>query len=157
MNILDPNVTPITSLQPGDQLYVARPGPPAQDCRIDTESLEEQFGGGGGGGPLTINAQTGTTYTPVLADGDGNTLVTLANGANILVTIPTNGAVAYPVGTVLVFRQMGAGQVLIEGDTGVTINGVTPGDEVLTDAQYLSQGVLVQHATDVWSLTGWVE
>lgn len=115
------------------------------------------LGGGAVGGPLTINAQTGTSYTPVLADGDGNTLVTLANGANISVTIPTNAAVAYPVGTVLVFQQMGAGQVLVVGDTGVTINGTTPGDEALTDAQYMSQGVLVKHATDVWTLTGWVE
>lgn len=110
--------------------------------------------GGVGGGPLTINAQTGTTYTLVLADGDGNTLVRLANAGAITVTVPTNASVPFPVGTVIPLQQYGAGQITVEGDTGVTINGDTPGEVTLADGQYTTTAALTKHATDTWTLTG---
>ena len=53
---------------------------------------------------LTLNAQTGTSYTFVLSDSV-NTLVTAANASAIAITIPTNATVAYPVGSVLNFAQ----------------------------------------------------
>ena len=68
---------------------------------------------------LAVNAQTGTSYTFTLADGN-NTLVTLANAASIAVTIPTNASVALPVGAILNFAQTGAGQVTLSGASGVT-------------------------------------
>jgi hypothetical protein len=105
----------------------------------------------GGAGPLTINAQTGTSYTPVLGDAD-DTLVTLTNASAITLTIPTNAAVAYPVGSVLTFVQAGAGAVTIAGDTGVTINGVTPGAG--TSAGQWAAWTLTKQATDTWLLTG---
>jgi hypothetical protein len=46
---------------------------------------------------IAINAQTGTTYTTVLAD-DGK-LVTCDNAASIALTIPPNSSVAYGIGT----------------------------------------------------------
>lgn len=69
--------------------------------------------------PLPINAQTGTTYGPVLADADK--FITLSNAAAIAVTIPANASVAYPVGTKLNFMQLGAGAVTI-GITTDTLN-----------------------------------
>lgn len=104
--------------------------------------------------PISINAQTGTTYT--LALGDSGKLITLDNGSAITVTVPTD-SVAFPVGTVIALQQLGAGQVTVEGDTGVTINGVTPGDVDLTDAQYESTAALTKHATNTWTLTGAIE
>ncbi len=56
---------------------------------------------------LGINAQTGTTYTTVLADN--GRLVTLTNGSAIAVTIPPNSSVAYPVGAQINLAQLGAG------------------------------------------------
>ena len=104
---------------------------------------------------VEINAQTGTTYTLVLADA--NKLVTLDNDATITLTVPTNEDAAFPVGTVIALQQLGAGAVDVVGDTGVTINGTAPGSESLTDAQYLTTAALTKHATDTWTLTGAVE
>ena len=102
--------------------------------------------------PVTINDQSGTTYPLVLADV--GKLVTLANAAAITLTVPTNAAVAFPVGTIIALQQMGVGAVSVAGDTGVTINGTTPGSETLTNAQYLTTATLTKHGTDVWTLTG---
>lgn len=102
--------------------------------------------------PVSINAQTGTTYTLVLADL--GKLVTLSNAGAITLTVPTNASVAFPVGTIIALQQMGAGAVSVVGATGVTINGTTPGSETLTNAQYLTTATLTKHATDTWTLTG---
>jgi hypothetical protein len=46
---------------------------------------------------LSINSQTGTTYTFVLADGNDK-LVTASNASAQTYSIPTNANVAFPVG-----------------------------------------------------------
>jgi hypothetical protein len=53
---------------------------------------------------IAINAQTGTTYTTVLAD-DGK-LVTCDNAASIALTIPPNSSVAYGIGTQINIMQL---------------------------------------------------
>ena len=68
---------------------------------------------------LGINAQTGTTYTTVLADN--GKLITQTNASAITTTIPLFSSVAYPVGAQLNFVQYGTGQVTIQGAGGVTI------------------------------------
>lgn len=99
---------------------------------------------------LTLNAQTGTSYTLVLADRDK--LVTLNNAAAITLTVPTNASVAYATGAVINIQQIGAGQVTIVGDTGVTVNGTG----TKTRAQW-SAASLVKTATDTWTLIGDIE
>lgn len=99
---------------------------------------------------LAINAQTGTTYTLVLSDA--GKLVTLTNGSAITLTVPTNASVAYPVGTVIAVAQLGAGLVTVAGASGVTINGVTPGDDDL--AGQWATASLTKLATDTWLLSG---
>ena len=104
-------------------------------------------------GSVTINAQTGTTYTFVAADSF-NTLVTLTNASAIAVTIPTNATTAFPVGTVLNFSQNGAGQVTVSGASGVTLTSVgataaTP----KTRAQY-SAGSAIQTSANNWLVVG---
>ena len=98
---------------------------------------------------LSINAQTGATYTFVLGDAN-NTLVTASNASAITVTVPPNSSVAYPVGAILQLAQGGAGQVTIAAGSGVTIN-YTPGLKLR--AQY-SVASLVQTATNTWLLSG---
>jgi hypothetical protein len=102
---------------------------------------------------VAVNAQTGTSYTFVLADGN-NTLVTLANAAAITLTIPPNSSVAYPVGTVLNFAQTGAGQVTVTQGSGVTItsNGATA-SAPKTRVQY-SAGSAIQTAANSWLVIG---
>lgn len=97
---------------------------------------------------LTVNAQTGTTYT--LALTDNNKLVTLSNTSSITVTIPTNVSVAFPVGAQINLAAINTGVVTIAGAGGVTVNG-TPGLKLRT--QY-SGAVLVQISANNWLLMG---
>ena len=96
---------------------------------------------------LALNAQTGTTYTPVLADN--GKLVTLSNASAITLTVPTNASVAYATGAQINIQAIGAGQVTIAGDTGVTVNGT--GTKLRTQ---WSAATLVKTATDTWTLIG---
>lgn len=104
-------------------------------------------------GSVTINAQTGTTYTFAASDSF-NTLVTLSNASSIAVTIPTNATTAFPVGTVLNFAQTGAGQATISGAAGVTLTSIgataaTP----KTRVQY-SAGSAIQTSANNWLVIG---
>jgi hypothetical protein len=96
----------------------------------------------------TLNAQTGTSYTTVLADA--SKLITLNNGSAITLTIPANSSVAYPVGTKIDLAQIGAGQVTVAGAGGVTVNS-TP--TLKFRAQY-SAATCIKTATDTWLLVG---
>jgi hypothetical protein len=96
---------------------------------------------------LTLNAQTGTTYTPVLADN--GKLVTLSNASPITLTVPTNASVAYAIGAQINIQAIGAGQVTVAGDTGVTVNGTGTKLRVQWSA-----ATLVKVATDTWTLIG---
>jgi hypothetical protein len=96
---------------------------------------------------LALNAQTGTTYTPVLADN--GKLVTLSNASAITLTVPTNASVAYATGAQINIQAIGAGQVTVVGDTGVTVNGT--GTKLR--AQW-SAATIVKTATDTWTLIG---
>jgi hypothetical protein len=99
-----------------------------------------------------INAQTGTTYTTVLADN--GKLVTQTNASAITTTIPPNSSVAYPVGAQLNVAQLGAGQVTFAQGAGVTIvsTGATASAPELR-AQY-STATAIQTATDTWLVVG---
>ena len=97
---------------------------------------------------VSINAQTGTTYTTVLADQ--SKLVTLTNASAVTVTIPANSSVAYPVGTKIDFAQLGAGQVTFAGAGGVTVNS-TP---TLKLRDQYSGASCIKTATDTWLLVG---
>lgn len=93
---------------------------------------------------LTINAQTGTTYTIVA--GDINKLVTLNNASAITVTIP-NGV--FSTGQQVNFQQIGAGQVTFVSDGTTTFTGV--GTKLR--AQY-SASTLICTGTNTFTLIG---
>lgn len=66
---------------------------------------------------LTFNAQTGTSYTLVLADAAGK-LVTCSNASAITVTVPPS---VFSAGQQINIQQIGAGQVTFAQGAGVTI------------------------------------
>jgi hypothetical protein len=66
---------------------------------------------------LAFNAQTGTTYTLVLADA-ANKWVTCSNASGITVTVPPS---IFATGNVINLQQIGAGQVTFAQGAGVTI------------------------------------
>ena len=81
-----------------------------------------------------INTQNGD-YTLVLADA-GKTIHKASGGAGETLTIPANGAVAYPIGTWLAFDNGGGGDVTIAitTDTMTGTDGLT-GSRTLGDNQ----------------------
>jgi len=106
----------------------------------------------GAGGVEAINTQTGTTYTFVLTDKDD--LVTASNASAQTYTIPLNSSVAYPTGTLINLIQIGAGQVTVQGASGVTLNSTgATSSTPKTRAQY-SVLTLIKAATDTWYATG---
>ena len=98
---------------------------------------------------IAINAQTGTTYTTVLAD-DGK-LITCSNAASIALTIPPNSSVAYGIGTQINIAQLGVGQVTITAGAGVTLN--SSGTKLKTKDQY-SVATCVKTDTNTWFVVG---
>jgi len=104
---------------------------------------------------LAFNAQTGTTYTFVLADAD-NKLVTASNASAQTYSIPTNASVAFPIGTQLNIIQIGAGQVTVNAVTSGTTTIVSTGATSATPkcrAQY-SAMTLIKRDTDSWYAVG---
>lgn len=101
---------------------------------------------------ISLNAQTGTTYTFVLADN--GKLVTASNAAAQTYTIPLNSSVAYATGAQINIIQIGAGQVTIQGAGGVTVasTGATAATPKLR-SQY-SSATLIKVATDTWYVVG---
>jgi len=92
------------------------------------------------------NAQTGTTYTLALADNLKT--VSLSNASAVAVTIPTNASIAFTANeTRIDLVNIGAGEVTVSGDTGVTVNGVSAGSFTL--AQYAGASLL-KIDTNTW-------
>jgi hypothetical protein len=101
---------------------------------------------------LGVNAQTGTTYTTVLADN--GKIITQTNASPITTTIPPFSSVAYPVGAQLNFVQYDLGQVTFAQGVGVTIasTGATATAPKLR-ARY-SSATAICVAQDSWLIAG---
>jgi hypothetical protein len=118
---------------------------------VDTSVLWADTGSTGtlfAPGRLSTNAQTGTSYTLVLADEQK--LVECSNASAITLTVPLNSSVAYTIGTQIHVAQTGVGQVTVTPTGGVTINA-TPG--LKTRAQW-SAVTLIKRGTDTWLAIG---
>ena len=103
-----------------------------------------------GGSSLTLNDQTGTTYTTVLADA--GKLVTLTNASAITLTVPKNSSVAYTIGAQIMLYQGGAGKVTVAPvDGDVTIRSA---DSLLGFYAQYSTALLTKILEDTWSLSG---
>jgi hypothetical protein len=96
-----------------------------------------------------INAQTGTSYTPVL--DDAGKLITHSNASASTMTPPTNASVPYALGEVLTYLQIGAGA------TTITVSGTTlnpaPGKTLVTNGAGAIVS-LVKIATNTWYVYG---
>ena len=103
---------------------------------------------------LTLNAQTGTTYTFVLADN--GKLVTASNASAQTYSIPTNASVAFPIGTQINLIQIGAGQVTVNavtsGTTTILSNAATAATPKCRN-QYAAL-TAIKVATDAWYVIG---
>ena len=90
----------------------------------------------------------------VLALTDAGKLVRCDHVDAMTVTVPPStgvGAVAFPVGTVVLLVAAGTGRVSVVAGLGVTIR--SPGGKLKLTAQY-DQASLVKRGADEWYLTG---
>ena len=112
------------------------------------QDIDTKFAG------LTVNAQTGTTYTAVKADGL-NAIVTMDNASANTFYIPTDATYAFPTGTTLVVYQKGVGvttiQAVTSGTTTVVSAGATAAAPVL--ARYKS-AACIKIAANSWIVVG---
>jgi hypothetical protein len=112
------------------------------------DAIDASFAG------LTVNAQTGLTYTAVKADGL-NAIVTMDNAAANIFSIPTDATYDFPIGTTLVVYQKGAGittiQAVTSGTTTVVSAGAVAAAPVL--ARYKSAAA-IKLAANSWTVVG---
>jgi hypothetical protein len=112
------------------------------------QDIDTQFAG------LTINAQTGTSYTAVKADGL-NAIVTMDNASANTFYIPVDATYNFPIGTTLLVYMKGAGITTITattpGTTTVTSAGATSGSPVLS--RYRS-AACIKLAANNWTVVG---
>jgi hypothetical protein len=99
-------------------------------------------------GTSTINSQTGTSYTLVLADAGA--IIEMNNASANSLLLPAIASVALPVGTTLDVVQMGAGltTVAIVPASGVVIRG-----NVISFGQYRGLS-LYKRSDDEWVVFG---
>jgi len=95
-----------------------------------------------------VNAQTGTTYAPVLADQ--GKVVTLTNAGAITVTMPSDATTAFPVGTEIMFNIRGAGMATFVAGASAAVEAHP---SAVSIAQYCWVGAL-KIAANTWSMTG---
>ena len=92
-----------------------------------------------------VNNQVGTTYTLQLEDAGKD--VRCDNAAAVALVVPANADVPFPVGTVILFSQAGAGTVTATaGASAVMVDGA---NGLATTAQHDVRG-LMQVAVDEW-------
>jgi hypothetical protein len=103
---------------------------------------------------LTVNAQTGTTYTAVKADGL-NAIVTMDNASANTFRIPTDATYNFPVGTTLLVYQKGAVVTTINAVTSGTTTVVSAGAAIAAPvlARYKS-AACIKIAANSWIVVG---
>ena len=96
---------------------------------------------------VTITSQA-ADYTLALADAGKHVEGTKATAQ--IITIPPASTVAFPVGTTINVRQMGAGQITLTPGAGVTLRSPRGAK---TAVQYAT-ATLVNRAADEWVVSG---
>ena len=94
---------------------------------------------------ITETTEKTADYTLALADADKIVLMNKSGAADL--TVPTNAAVAFSIGTIIGVYNVSSDAVTIVGDGGVTVRNA--GDL----AQY-GEVSLRKRATDEWVLAG---
>jgi len=92
--------------------------------------------------------KTGSYTLSNLSERDS--MIEVASSSGTTITIPTNSAVAFPIGASIDICQTSTGQVTIAGDTGVTVNS-TPGLKLRTQ---WSTATLFKRDTNTWLVYG---
>jgi hypothetical protein len=99
---------------------------------------------------LAFNPEA-ASYILALTDQNQDTVVEMNVATANNLTIPTNTAVPFPIGSQILIAQYGAGQTTIVPDTGVTLR--SSGGKTKIAAQY-GLATLIKRGTNEWYLAG---
>jgi len=99
----------------------------------------------------TITEISGSTYSLQYQVDDGKVFA-LTNATSTVVTIPTNATQAFPIGTEIAFIAVEVGTYTITADTGVTLNLVSAGSQVI-DGQ-AGTVAIIKIMADAWIIAG---
>ena len=99
---------------------------------------------------LTLNAQTGTTYSLVIADATYK-LVTCSNATAITVTVPPS---LFAIGDTINVQQIGAGQVTFAQGAGVTITSTGATSTAPNLRAQFSAATVVCTASNTFTIVG---
>jgi hypothetical protein len=103
----------------------------------------------GGSSQLTVSSAFTNTYNIQLSDPFNLKILSSSTFINII--IPTNASVAIPIGSQIMFKQGGVGQLRFSGATGVTMHSY--GNAYNHVGQY-STSFLTKESSDLWVLDG---
>ena len=96
---------------------------------------------------------TTNAYTLVL--GDQGDILLASNGATAgTINIPLNSTVAFPTGTQITIIQTGAGQLTIQGVSGVTVNSTGATSTAPKLRAQNSSATCIKTATNTWYVVG---
>ena len=106
---------------------------------------------------LTVNAQTGTTYTFVL--DDNGKFITASNSSAQTYSIPTNATTAFPVGAQVHIIQIGSGQITVQAADSGTTTVLSTGATAAAPKIKSQYGAIscIKTATDTWYVIGNIE
>lgn len=124
------------------------PGPPGPPGDPGTPGSPGGPGPPGPGINMPIIDQT-ASYT--LAASDANSFQRVSSATAVIVTVPTNAAVPFDIGTVVSFEQADVGTITLAGAGGVTVNALNGG---LASVGQYAIVVLKKVAADAWVLLG---
>ena len=99
-----------------------------------------------------INAQTGTTYTTVLADA--SQIITSSNASAVTITIPPNSSVAYAIGSSITVISIGVGLTSFAQGSGVTIASTGATSTAPTIRARHGSATCIKTATNTWQVVG---
>ena len=100
-----------------------------------------------------IIQKTGSYTLSALSERDS--MIEVSSASAVLITIPLNSAVAYPVGASIDVLQTSTGQVSIVGTAGVTINAAPSGGANTAKLRtQWSSCTLFKRASDTWVVYG---
>jgi len=100
-----------------------------------------------------LSDESSTSYT-LTVDDQGKVRTMSSSSANV-VTIPTNAAVAFPIGGSMVMRQIGTGTTSFEAASGVVLQYKSSAS--LSMSERYGQAVLHKVAEDTWHICGELE
>jgi hypothetical protein len=104
-----------------------------------------------GAGAAVVTARTLTASGALVLADAGNAVEAEHATVPVVVTVPTNATVPFPVGTVIEVVRTGAAAASLVGAGGVTLN--SPGGHLDLDKQW-SAATLRKRAADTWLVNG---